>query len=61
MKQTMKKLLKMINASAEIIIDYQRDKFFKDYPATILALAITSMCRWGLEQIEKEEAPENPC
>ena len=60
MEKTMRKVLTTIQASAEIIVDYQRDKAFRDYPVTILALAITSMCRWGMEQLEKEEAPENP-
>jgi hypothetical protein len=59
MEKTMRKVLTTIQASAEIIVDYQRDKAFRDYPVTILALAITSMCRWGMEQLEKEEAPED--
>ena len=54
MKENIVKVLTMIHASAEIIVDYQRDKGFKDHPVTIMALAITSMCRWGLEELEKE-------
>lgn len=60
MKETMRKVLTTIHAASEIIVDYQRDKAFRDYPVTILALAITSMCRWGIEQLEKEEGPEPP-
>jgi len=55
----MRKVLTTIQASAEIIVDYQRDKAFRDYPVTLMALAISSMCRWGMEQLEKEEAPED--
>jgi hypothetical protein len=60
MKEEIVKVLTMIHATAEIIVDYQRTKGFKDYPVTIMALAITSMCRWELGQIEKEKAPEPP-
>jgi len=59
MEKTMRKVLTTIQASAEIIVDYQRDKAFRDYPVTLMALAISSMCRWGMEQLEKEEAPED--
>jgi hypothetical protein len=60
MKPNMRKLLTMIHAASEIIVDQQREKALKDYPITIMALAISSMCRWGIEQLEKEEAPEDP-
>jgi hypothetical protein len=49
MEKTMRKVLTTIQASAEIIVDYQRDKAFRDYPVTLMALAISSMCRWGME------------
>jgi hypothetical protein len=54
MKNKMKRVLTMIHATSEIIVDYQREKGFKDHPITICALAITSFCRWGLEELDKE-------
>ena len=60
MKEKLMKVLTMIHATSELIVDYQRPRGFRDYPITIMALAITSLSRWGLEQIEKEEGPEPP-
>ena len=54
MKNKMKRVLTMIHATSEIIVDYQREKGFKDHLITICALAITSFCRWGLEELDKE-------
>jgi hypothetical protein len=59
MKQKYRRVFVLIHASAENIVDYQRDKGFTDHPITIMALAIASICRWGLEELEKEEAPED--
>lgn len=60
MKENLVNKLKAIHRTAEIILEHQSSRSFKNSLITVAAQNIKGICEEALLEIEEEKAPEPP-
>ena len=60
MEERVKEILEKIKRTAEIILEHQSSRAYKNNIITLGAESIVFMCKEAIDEIEKEKAPEPP-